>query len=101
MTDERMDREQIKKNRYRRKKAMLKRTHKRIGVAFLFIIVLMLILGIQIIRINYSHGDEYSKAVLDHQSYVTTTVPYKRGEIITSDGTVLAYSEKVYNLILD
>ena len=26
---------------------------------------------------------------------------YKRGQILTSDGTVLAYSEKVYNLILD
>lgn len=101
MADTRTDREQLKKNRYRRKKAMLKRTHKRIGVAFFFIIVIMMILGIQIFRINYTHGDEYSKAVLDHQSYISTTVPYKRGSILTSDGTVLAYSEKVYNLILD
>ncbi|MDO5402275.1 MAG: penicillin-binding protein 2 [Eubacteriales bacterium] len=101
MADTRTDREQLKKNRYRRKKAMQKRTHKRIGVAFLCAIVLMMGLGVRIIMINYSHGDEYSKAVLDHQSYVSTTVPYKRGEILTADGTVLAYSEKVYNLILD
>jgi stage V sporulation protein D (sporulation-specific penicillin-binding protein) len=51
--------------------------------------------------INYSHGDAYSKQVLDHQTYTSTTIAYKRGEILSSNGTVLAYSEKVYNLILD
>lgn len=101
MADTRINREQIKKNRYRQKKAMLKRTHKRIGTAFLCTIGLLMWMGFEVIKINYNHGDEYSKAVLDHQSYVSTTVPYKRGEILTSDGTVLAYSEKVYNLILD
>lgn len=94
-------REEIKKNRYRRKKAMLRRTHKRIGIVFFVIIFLMMFLGGQIVRINYTHGDAYAKAVLDHQSYISTIIPYKRGEILTSDGTVLAYSQKVYNLILD
>lgn len=31
----------------------------------------------------------------------STTLPYKRGDIYDRNGTVLATSEKVYNLILD
>lgn len=90
-----------KKNKYRRKKAMLKRAHKKAGVAFLIFAVLLTVLAGRIAYINYSHGDTYSKAVLDHQTYTSTTIPYKRGEILTSNGTILAYSERVYNLIMD
>lgn len=90
-----------KKNKYRRKKAMLKRAHKKAGIAFCIIACMLLILAGRIAMINYSHGDSYSKAVLDHQSYTSTTIANKRGEILTSDGTILAYSERVYNLIFD
>lgn len=95
------DSEVVKKNKYRRKKAMLKRIHKKTGVIFGVVIILLMLLGIKVFAINYTHGEEYSKAVLNHQSYTSTTLPYKRGQIVTGDGTVLAYSEKVYNLILD
>ena len=64
-------------------------------------VVILMVLGGQVFRINYTHGDTYAKAVLDHQTYTSTELPYKRGQILTSDGTVLAYSERVYNLILD
>ena len=90
-----------KRNKYRRKKAMLKRVHKKAGIAFCVIAVMFLVLAGRIAIINYSHGDTYSKAVLDHQSYKSTTIPNKRGEILTSNGTILAYSERVYNLIFD
>ncbi|MBO5459871.1 MAG: penicillin-binding protein 2 [Lachnospira sp.] len=90
-----------KRNKYRRKKAMLKRAHKKAGIAFCVIAVMLLVLAGRIAMINYSHGDTYSKAVLDHQSYTSTTIPNKRGEILTSNGTILAYSERVYNLIFD
>ncbi len=44
----------------------------------------------------------YSKIVMDKLSYRSTALlPYKRGQIADCNGTVLAYSEKVYNLILD
>jgi stage V sporulation protein D (sporulation-specific penicillin-binding protein) len=96
------DRElRIKKNKYRRKKAMLKRAHRKLGVAFFIIMMFLLVLATRILLINYNHGDAYSKQVLDHQSYTSTTISYKRGEILSSNGTVLAYSEKVYNLIFD
>lgn len=93
--------EEVKKNRYRRKKAMLKRVHKKIGVAFFVIVVALLVLVTRILVIHFSDGEEYSKTVLDHQTYTSTTVPYQRGQIQDRNGTILAYSEKVYNLILD
>ena len=88
-------------NEYKRKKAMLRRVHKKISVAFIGAVCLMLLLVIQILRINNNRGDEYAKAVLDHQAYTSSTISSKRGQIIDRNGTVMAYSEKVYNLILD
>lgn len=93
--------EAIRKKKMRRKRAMLKRTHRRINVAFIIVFVMLLALGVRIFMINYTHGEEYSQAVLNHQTYTSTTIPYMRGNITSSDGTILAYSEKVYNLILD
>lgn len=93
--------EQLKKNKYRRKKVMLKRVHTKGMVALVMVVVILMALGGQVFRINYTHGETYAKAVLDHQTYTSTEIPYKRGQILTGDGTVLAYSERVYNLILD
>lgn len=93
--------EQLRRNKYRRKKVMLRRVHVKGQVALGMVVVILMVLGGQVLRINYTHGDTYAKAVLDHQTYTSTELPYKRGQILTSDGTVLAYSERVYNLILD
>lgn len=93
--------EQLKKNKYRRKKVMLKRVHTKGMAALVMVVVILMALGGQVFRINYTHGETYAKAVLDHQTYTSTELPYKRGQILTGDGTVLAYSERVYNLILD
>lgn len=93
--------EQLKKNKYRRKKVMLKRVHTKGMVALVMVVVILMALGGQVFRINYTHGETYAKAVLDHQTYTSTELPYKRGQILTGDGTVIAYSERVYNLILD
>ena len=93
--------EQLRRNKYRRKKVMLRRVHVKGQVALGMVVVILMVLGGQVFRINYTHGDTYAKAVLDHQTYTSTERPDKRGQILTSDGTVLAYSERVYNLILD
>ena len=93
--------EQLRRNKYRRKKVMLRRVHVKGQVALGMVVVILMVLGGQVFRINYTHGDTYAKAVLDHQTYTSTELPYKRGQILTSDGTVLAYSERVYNLIFD
>lgn len=40
----------------RRKRAMLKRTHRRINVTFIIVFVLLLVLGVRIFMINYKIG---------------------------------------------
>ena len=96
-----MNNEELRRNKYRRKKAMLRKVQNKMGVAFFVIILVLFALAVRILFINYNHGEAYSKTVLDHQSYTSTTIPYKRGQIQDANGTVLAYSERVYNLILD
>ena len=47
------------------------------------------------------NGDKYTKRVLAQQDTNSTLLPYRRGDILDRNGTILATSEKVYNLILD
>ena len=89
-------------NRQRKKMDGVKyRVRKKIGIAFLIAGGIFLVLAGRIFKINYENGDVYSKTVLDHQQYTSTVLPYKRGQITDRNGTQLAYSEKVYNVILD
>ena len=69
----------------------------------LFIIILLAFLGLagRLVYITEAKGQEYTKNVLSQQKYQSTTLPYKRGDILDSKGTKLAISEKVYNLIID
>lgn len=69
----------------------------------LFILVLMAFAGLsaQLYLITRDNGEEYKKQVLSQQEYDSVTIPFKRGDIVDSNGTVLAISNKVYNVILD
>ncbi len=74
---------------------------KKLIVLFLFVLSAFVGLGARLILITKNNGEEYEKQVLSQQAYDSTTIPYRRGQILDANGTVLAYSEKVYNLILD
>ena len=41
------------------------------------------------------------KIVLDQQQYNNRTIPFKRGDIVDRNGTKLATSERVYNVVVD
>lgn len=105
MPNNRMNRNKATKNTNERKKrkskTVLRKIKNKIRIVFFLIGLVLLILAVRIFVINYDNGDKYSKTVLDHQQYTSTALPYKRGQIIDRNGTILAYSEKVYNLILD
>ncbi|WP_301944551.1 peptidoglycan D,D-transpeptidase FtsI family protein [Lacrimispora saccharolytica] len=58
-------------------------------------------LGLKLLFINMTKGEQYKKTVLSQQSYDSITIPYKRGDILDSNGNKLATSDKVYNLIID
>ncbi len=46
-------------------------------------------------------GNSYTRIVLDQQDYDSRVIAYKRGDIVDRNGTRLATSERVYNVILD
>ncbi len=88
----------------KRKNSVLKFTmkmQKKLVVLYLLILASFLGLSARLFLINRDNGEEYKKQVLSHQEYDSVTIPFKRGEIIDSNGTVLAVSNKVYNVILD
>ena len=86
-----------KKKNYKFLSRMKKRLLVVIGVALAAFVVLT----VNIIKINVEDGSVYEQKVLSQQGYSSTTIPYKRGDIIDSNGTVLATSKKVYNIILE
>ena len=74
---------------------------KKLVILFMLILLAFVILIGRITYINASEGENYTKIVLDQQQYTSRTIPFKRGDIVDSNGTKLATSERVYNVILD
>ena len=70
---------------------------------FVFCAITLLLVGLigRLIYIMQTDGERYAKQVLSRQSYVSSVLPYKRGDILDRNGTVLARSELRYRLILD
>ena len=73
------------------------------SLLLVFCIVLLCfgILLIRLVKINTDSDGKYERRVLSQQTYVSTAIPYKRGDILDRNNTKLATSEKVYNMILD
>ncbi len=69
----------------------------------LFILPLFLFIGliIRLVWITRENETDYQKQVLSQQQYTSTTIPFRRGNILDVKGTRLATSEKVYNLVID
>ncbi len=70
-------------------------------VLFLCVLVAFIGLSVRLILINKDKGNDYKKQVLSQLEYDSVTIPFKRGEILDANGTILAISNKVYNVILD
>ncbi len=77
-------------------------SRKLVGL-FLVVILALIALLIKITQINITNGADYTRIVLQNnqQQYVNRTLAFKRGDILDRNGTVLATSERVYNLVLD
>ncbi len=74
---------------------------KKLLVLFLMILVAFVGLSYRLLAITRDRGEKYKKQVLSQQRYDSTTIPCKRGSILDANGSILASSEKVYNVILD
>lgn len=74
---------------------------KKLIVMFGCIALLLIGLIGRLMYIEHTSGDKYEKIVLSQQEYDSQTIPYQRGDIVDSKGTVLATSIAVYNVVLD
>lgn len=74
---------------------------KKLVVLFMMVLLVFAGLSAQLYLITRDNGEEYKQKVLSQQEYDSTTIPFKRGNIVDSNGTILAVSNKVYNVILD
>ena len=74
---------------------------KKLIVLFTLLTVCLCALIGRLMYINYTSGEKYEKKVLSMQSYDSVTIPYQRGDIVDRNGTVLATSVAVYNVIMD
>lgn len=68
---------------------------------FAFILLFLILILMRIVYINVHSGKRYAKQVLSQENYDSRTLYSRRGEIQDTNGRLLAYSEKVYNLVLD
>lgn len=84
-----------------RKKKIFSSTMKR-KLRFVFLLVFFVFIGlmVRIYYIDQNDGERFTKKVLSQQSYVSSAIAYKRGEIVDRNNTVLAKCQKVYNLII-
>ncbi len=88
-----------KKNVFRKK--FNKLMQKKLVMIYGVIVLAFVFLVGRVVYINAASGDRYAKIVLNQQQYDSRTIPFKRGDILDRNGTKLAVSERVYNVILD
>lgn len=74
---------------------------KKLVVLFFLVLLAFAGLCVRLYWISREDGEQYKKQVLSQRGYDSTTLPFKRGDILDRKGSKLATSEKVYNLVID
>ena len=90
-----------RRNRDKAAERIKDRMQKKLAVLFAIILVAFVVLGVRLYIINRDNGDRYKKIVLSQQEYDSIVLPAKRGEIVDRNGSKLAVSQKVYNIVVD
>ena len=90
-----------RRKKERRKALLTNRMKRKLALLFTIIVLALIGVNVRLAYINKTSGDKYTKRVLAQQDTNSTLLPYRRGDILDRNGTILATSEKVYNLILD
>lgn len=87
--------------KYRKGKTFKRILREKLGVMIVIILLAFGGLCVRLVYITRDNQDSYQKKILSQQKYDSTTLPFKRGTITDRNGTILAVSEKVYNVVLD
>ena len=89
----------------RKKRRMVPKLNRKMKkkLLLLFGIITCAFVGLvfRLMYIEYTSGDTYTNKVLSLQSYDSVKLPFQRGNIVDKNGTILATSVAVYNVILD
>ncbi|SES00213.1 peptidoglycan D,D-transpeptidase FtsI family protein [Lachnobacterium bovis] len=78
-----------------------KKMRKKLILLFGILMIVFVILIVMITYLNIRNKNEYEKIVLDQQAYGSRVIPFRRGDILDRNGTILATSEPVYSVIMD
>ncbi len=76
---------------------------RRLLLVSIFMAIIFVLLGLRVYQLMVVDGDYYNRIVLSQRqvSYNSEIIPSRRGDILDTDGNLLATSIKVYNLIID
>lgn len=91
--------EETRPKKKRRIKKLTQYMQTKLLFVFCVIFAAILLLIARLIYIN--SVNQYEKSALAQQSYVSSVIPYRRGDITDRNGQTLATSELMYHLILD
>lgn len=91
----------VSKNKKRSVRKLKDINRKKMLIVFVILLICICALICKLTKITLTNSDDYARVVLAQLDYDSQTIPFKRGNITDRNGTVLATSEKVYNLILD
>ena len=86
----------------KKRRVMIKRMRSRLFVLLSSFqrIIFAVIFG-AIVYYNLRHGKDYTERILSQKGYESIIVPYKRGDIYDCNGSVLATSTMVYNVVIE
>ena len=80
---------------------MSKNMREKLAITGVVILLALIALIVKLYSIQNEYSDEYNQKILSQQRYDSREIPYRRGDITDRNGTFLASSTKVYNLIID
>lgn len=83
------------------KKKFLHRMKIKLTVMCGIVLVGFIVILTRLVYIEQVKGEEYGERVLSQQRYDSIDIPYRRGDILDRNGTELATSKKVYNLVIE
>lgn len=90
-----------KKRESVKRQVFMKYMQERLAIAVIAITLALFALIYVLYNIVENNRDSYNQIVLTQQDYDSRPLAYRRGDIVDRNGTYLATTEKVYNLILD
>ena len=74
---------------------------EKLAITVLVITLALFALVMVLYNLMTNKKEDYNQIVLSQQEYDSRVIPFRRGDVLDRNGTYLATSEKVFNLILD